>query len=151
MATESNPSEIARLTLKRLLSRRLPPSPENYQRVYEEISGEGGKQHAEFPERELKLILSLLPKETAIQKGLARKLNLSIQKEDINEYGKTLADFIYKETTEEKKTVALIPWKNLILELLAQFEAQNSGSLQPDKWDSLKRLLVTNVEDNNWG
>ena len=149
MATESNPSEIARLTLKRLLSRRLPPSPENYQRVYEEISGEGGKQHAEFPERELKLILSLLPKETAIQKGLARKLNLSIQKEDINEYGKTLADFIYKETTEEKKPVALIPWKNLILELLAQFEAQNSGSLQPDKWDSLKRLLVTNVEDNN--
>ena len=149
MATESNPSEIARLTLKHLLSRRLPPSPENYRRVYEEISGQAAKQHAEFPERELKLILSLLPKETAIQKGLARKLNISIQKEDINEYGRTLADFISKEATEGKKPVALIPWKNLLLELLTQFEAQSPGSLQPDKRDSLKRLLATNVEDNN--
>ncbi len=35
----SNPTEIARETLRLLATRRIPPTPENYQRIYAELSG----------------------------------------------------------------------------------------------------------------
>ena len=39
MATPSNPSEIARETLKSLAARKLAPTPDNYAQAYQEISG----------------------------------------------------------------------------------------------------------------
>ena len=39
MPAFTNPSEIARETLKTLAARRLAPNPENYQTIYQEISG----------------------------------------------------------------------------------------------------------------
>ena len=39
MATPSNPSEIARETLKALATRKLAPTPDNYAQAYQEISG----------------------------------------------------------------------------------------------------------------
>ena len=40
MENLSQPSEIARETIKRLASRKTPPTPQNYRRVYLEVSGE---------------------------------------------------------------------------------------------------------------
>lgn len=39
MTTLTNPSDIARETLKTLAARRITPTPDNYARVYQEISG----------------------------------------------------------------------------------------------------------------
>jgi len=38
----SNPTEVARETLRRLPMRRIPPTPDNYQTLYEEIAGVPG-------------------------------------------------------------------------------------------------------------
>jgi diguanylate cyclase len=35
----SNPTEVARETLRRLAMRRISPTPDNYQTLYEEIVG----------------------------------------------------------------------------------------------------------------
>jgi len=35
----ANPSEVARETLRRLALRRIAPTPDNYQALYEEITG----------------------------------------------------------------------------------------------------------------
>lgn len=42
MATPPTPSEIARKTLTTLTSRKIAPTPDNYARVYQEISGQDG-------------------------------------------------------------------------------------------------------------
>jgi diguanylate cyclase len=40
MSTPMNPPEIARETLKQMVARKLPPTPDNFTRIYHEISGE---------------------------------------------------------------------------------------------------------------
>ena len=45
MAKFSNPSEIARETLKQLMTRRMPPSPDNYLAIYNEIAGIADKRN----------------------------------------------------------------------------------------------------------
>jgi len=42
----ANPTEVARETLRRLAMRRIPPTPDNYQTLYEEIVGVPGAQTA---------------------------------------------------------------------------------------------------------
>ncbi len=39
MAETTNPTELARETLKVLATRRIPPTPQNYQRIFHEIAG----------------------------------------------------------------------------------------------------------------
>jgi len=50
MASNQNPTDLARETLKLLATRRIAPTPANYQRIYQEISGVGGSlsDHCEF-------------------------------------------------------------------------------------------------------
>lgn len=47
MAVLTNPSEIARETLKALAARKLAPTPDNYASVYQEISGEAQSPKAQ--------------------------------------------------------------------------------------------------------
>lgn len=65
---DRTPSEIARETLKQLAARRLPPTPDNYQALYDEISG--SRSAASFPEGPLRHILRVLPGQTPAQKRL---------------------------------------------------------------------------------
>lgn len=65
---ERNPSELARETLKLLASRRLPPTPDNYQALYDEIAGT--RSQPTFPEAQLRQILRVLPGQTPAQKRL---------------------------------------------------------------------------------
>jgi diguanylate cyclase len=97
MATPSNPSEIARETLKQLMARRMAPSPDNYLAIYNEIAGiadKTGKTADLFPERELKALLLSLPKETPAQQGLSRQLDQALKASNWEDYRKTIVDFI---------------------------------------------------------
>ena len=93
MATLTNPAEIARETLKLLLARRMPPTPDNYRAIYNEIA-ELGDADAPTPEREFKALLLALPKETPAQQGLARQLESALRGENWEDYRKTLSDFV---------------------------------------------------------
>ena len=62
------PSEIARETLKQLATRRLPPTPDNYLALYDEIAGTRSPQP--FPDGQLHHILRVLPGQTPAQKRL---------------------------------------------------------------------------------
>jgi diguanylate cyclase len=57
--TEKTPFEIARETLKQLTTRKLPPTPVNYQSIYNEVSGMPNV--APFPEEPLRQIAQSLP------------------------------------------------------------------------------------------
>ena len=65
---EQLPSDIARETLKQLVFRRLPPTPDNYRALYDEIAGQ--RTATPFPEGPLRKILRFIPGQTPAQKRL---------------------------------------------------------------------------------
>ena len=121
----SNPSEIARETLKQLTTRRVAPSPDNYRAIYNEIAGiqDRGKSAEPFPERELKALLLALPKETPALQRLARLLDQAIKSCSWENYRRLLVDFIKEHTADDTE----LAWADLIAELLRQWEAKQSG------------------------
>lgn len=73
-------SEIARETLKQLAARRLPPTPDHYRALYEEISG--SHTPAPFPEANLRGILRVLPAQTPAQKRLLDQFERAVAHKD---------------------------------------------------------------------
>lgn len=76
MAAPKTPSDIARETLKQLAVRRLSPTPDNYQALYEEIAGAASPPA--FPASALRAILRVLPGQTPAQKRLLNQLEQAI-------------------------------------------------------------------------
>lgn len=77
---DRSPSDIARETLKQLAARRLTPTPDNYQALYEEISG--APAAPTFPESPLRAIQRVLPGQTPAQKRLLGQFEAAITHKD---------------------------------------------------------------------
>ena len=138
MTAPSNPSEIARETLRMLASRRMPPSPENYRAIYHEIAGTTEKSVAQaFPENELRALLSSLPKETSIQMGLSRQLEQALKGKNWEDYRKALVEFIKAHGDETE-----LGWSELIGDFLRQWEAKQTGLTPARKRESLEHVLA---------
>lgn len=137
MQTFSNPSEIARETLRLLASRRMAPSPDNYRAIYHEIAGTVEKVPDVFPERELKSLLTSLPKEQPAQQRLSRQLDQALKAQNWESYRATLVDFI-----KENSKVTELGWSELIGEFLRQWEAKQAGFTQGRKRDALEHVLA---------
>ncbi|MBN9422647.1 MAG: GGDEF domain-containing protein [Candidatus Accumulibacter sp. 66-26] len=136
MPSFTNPSEIARETLRMLASRRIPPSPDNYRALYNEIAGSEEKAADTFPETELKTLLASLPKETPAQQGLARQLEQALRGKNWDDYRKTLVDFVKEHSAENE-----LGWSELIGDFLRQWEAKQSGLTAARKRESLEHVL----------
>jgi diguanylate cyclase len=136
MATLSNPSEIARETLKQLMTRRLAPSPENYQAIYNEIAGIG--ETLSFPDRELKNLLLALPRETPVQQRLARQLDHSLKERNWDDYKTALVEFIREHSAETD-----LSWSDLLAEFLRQWEGKQSNLTPARKREALEHVLAT--------
>ena len=137
MATPSNPSEIARETLKQLMSRRMSPSPDNYRDIYNEIAGIKEKTADVFPERELKSLIATLPKENSVQQRLSRQLDQALKGKNWEDYRKTLTEFVKEHSTESEQN-----WGDLITEFLRQWEAKQSALTPARKRESLEHVLA---------
>ena len=138
MPTFSNPSEIARETLKQLMSRRIAPSPDNYQAIYNEIAGINETPAAAFPERELKSLIASLPNASGAQQRLTRQLEQSLKAENWEDYRKTLIDFIKEHSTGSEQN-----WGDLIGEFLRQWEAKQSNLTSARKREALEHVLAS--------
>ncbi|MBX9720757.1 MAG: hypothetical protein K2X81_05140, partial [Candidatus Obscuribacterales bacterium] len=93
MTTLTNPFEIARETLRLLASRRVPPTPDNYLTLYQEISGV--KAVAEpFPEKQLRSLAMALPKATPDQMRLSRLLEEAVKASNWEDYKTHLVEFV---------------------------------------------------------
>ncbi|MBK7356243.1 GGDEF domain-containing protein [Propionivibrio sp.] len=143
MATLTNPSEIARETLKQLMSQRKAPSPENYRAIYHEIAGIAGKATEAFPERELKALVLALPRETPVQQRLSRQLDQSLKGANWEEYKKALVAFITEHSAESE-----LNWGELIAEFLRQWEAKQSNLTPARKRESLEHVLASTSKNS---
>ncbi|MBK8894473.1 MAG: GGDEF domain-containing protein [Propionivibrio sp.] len=143
MATLTNPSEIARETLKQLMSQRKAPSPENYRAIYHEIAGIADKASEAFPERELKALVLALPRETPVQQRLSRQLDQSLKGANWEEYKKALVAFITEHSAESE-----LNWGELIAEFLRQWEAKQSNLTPARKRESLEHVLASTSKNS---
>ena len=139
MTTLTNPFEIARETLRLLAARRIPPTPDNYLTLYQEIAGI--KSSADpFPEKQLRSLASELPKVTPDQLRLARQLDEAVKTSNWDEYKSRLIDFISTLAETQK-----LSWSDLISDLLKQWEAKHVGLTSARKRESLEHVLTSSA------
>jgi len=139
MAELTQPSEIARETLRRLATQRNPPTPDNYRRIYNEIAGTAETEA--FPERALKALATRLPRAAPEQLRFAQQLDGAIANRDWNELAAALAALL---KTHEAEPPA---WSGLIAELLAQMERRHAGMTQGRKRESVEHVLASAGSD----
>ena len=137
MTTLTNPFEIARETLRLLAARRIPPTPDNYLTLYQEISG--AKPAAEpFPDKQLRALASALPKTTPDQLRLARQLDEAVKGANWEDFKNRPVEFISTLAQTQK-----LAWSDLISDLLRQWEAKQIGLTVARKRESLEHVLTS--------
>lgn len=137
MPTLTNPFEIARETLRLLAVRRIPPTPDNYLTLYQEISGTKIITSA-FPEKELRSLADALPKNSPDQLRLGRQLEEAIKAGKWEDYKTRLTEFIAALAEAQK-----LGWADLITDLLRQWDAKHAGLTAARKRESLEHVLTS--------
>lgn len=131
MTTEQTPTDIARQALKDLVLHKLPPTPENFRRVYDDIAGHRS-------EDALHMLVRLLRDAGSTH---SRWLGLAVQLENAAAKGDAAA--------QEQLVRQLIPagnaagnWGDVLKELLKELETNRPGYTQSKKKDALERVLT---------
>lgn len=138
MPSFANPSEIARETLRLLASRRISPSPENYRDIYNEIAGTTSGNLAEnFPKRELQVLQTALPRETAVQQKLVKRFEQAFKGKNWDELRDGMADLVKQLANEHE-----LPWSELFRDFLCQWENKQAGLTVARKREALERVLA---------
>lgn len=130
-----NPSEVARETLKMLAQRKLLPTPDNYAKIFNEISGVPDKND-KGAEKVLRDIAEhLLKSDASATSGMALKKMLSEGKWErcYQEIEKSLA----KQDDETVQT-----WPVLIRDLLRQLDLPHKGLTVTRKKEGLETVLT---------
>lgn len=134
MADLTQPSEIARETLRQLAMRRTPPTPDNYRALYHEIAGTAAVEG--FPEKALKTLAAALPRATAEQSRYARQLESAIGERNWDSVKGVLGDVFTRMGAEPPN------WAALIHELLTQVGARHAGLTPAKKREALDHVLA---------
>ncbi|OHC64108.1 MAG: diguanylate cyclase [Rhodocyclales bacterium RIFCSPLOWO2_02_FULL_63_24] len=133
MAKPSQPSEVARETLRRLAMNKTPPTPDNYRAIYHEITG--SKIVEPFPERSLKTLQSALPRDTQEQVRFARQFETAIASGNWDSFGSALIDLVAKPGAEP------LAWSALIRELVQQLDTHHAGLTAAKKKETVEHVL----------
>lgn len=141
MSTLSNPFEIARETLRLLAARRVPPTPDNYLTLYQEIAGIKAAPEP-FPEKQLRTLAAALPKASNEQLRLARQLDEAVKAGSWDDYRNRLVEFVSALTEVQKLT-----WSELITDLVRQWDAKHVGLTVARKRESLEHVLSSSANN----
>ena len=134
----SNPSEIARETLKTLALRKIPPTPDNYSKIYAEI-GELPLDENNGAQQVLRSIADLLVKQSGKPAVVGNQLQKSLASKNWQHY---LSE-VEKVLPVAKAGNPIIPsWSELIRDLLRQIETQHKGLTITRKKEGLETVLT---------
>lgn len=139
MPTLTNPFEIARETLRQLAARRVPPTPDNYLTLYQEISGVKVADSA-FPEKHLRSLAAALPRVSPEQLRLARQLDEAVKDGNWDEYRNRLVEFVNALAESQK-----LGWSEMIGNLIRQWDAKHAGLTVARKRESLEHVLTSSA------
>lgn len=137
----SNPSEIARETLKHLAAQRLTPTPDNYLRLYNEIAGISAPQENNLEQ----LLRRTLHQVQADSPATARELS-GLERALAEHDWKGIEQGLASALRGRQEGID-VPWANLIRELLKEWEIKRSGLTAPRKKEALERILASFSSD----
>lgn len=133
MAEITQPSEIAREALRRLATRRIPPTPDNYRTLYHEIAGTA--EGDEFPDRSLKSLAGRLPRATPEQARFGQQLDAAIAAKDWTGLASAMLAVLKTFETEP------LGWSDLIGDLLGSMERRHPGLTPAKKREAVGHIL----------
>ncbi len=133
MIDTSQPSDVARETLRQLALRRIAPTPDNYRALYHEIAGTVAEDI--FPERALKQIAAALPRHNHDALRVAREFETAIAHADWPGLRSLIVDTLSAERGQD------LNWGTLLRELIAEWDRRHLGLTQARKREMLDRVL----------
>jgi diguanylate cyclase len=135
MTDTSQPSEVARETLRQLALRRIAPTPDNYRALYHEIAGSVAEDV--FPERPLKQIAAALPRNNQDALRLALDFEAAV---DQGEWSALRTLLVDKFSIPSKPD---LNWAPLLRDLVTEWDRRQTGLTQARKREMLERVLTS--------
>ncbi|MBS4098230.1 MAG: diguanylate cyclase [Sulfuricella sp.] len=135
MTTPTNPTDIARETLKLLASRRVAPTPDNYLKLYNEIAGIEPAQDGGVENVLHKVLQDAFREDPSLAREFAG-FERALGEHDWKGIEQGMAGLL-RGRRNGKDT----PWGALIRDLLKEWETKRSGLTAPRKKESLERVL----------
>ncbi|MDE2599047.1 MAG: GGDEF domain-containing protein [Rhodocyclaceae bacterium] len=130
---DMQPSEIARETLRQLAMRRIPPTPDNYLTLYNEIAGTRAVES--FPLNALKQMTAAMPAATAEQVRYGRLLDNAIASGNWDALREAWQEIFERGGSDP------LPWGTMLKDLLTQLEVRSAGLTQAKKREALDHVL----------
>jgi len=131
----SNPSDIARETLKQLAARRMAPTPENYQRIYHEIA-ETAPESGNETTTEIVNTLQNLGRTHPQSYNTLKNLSQALEQNDWKAFSLHFEALIAQQRSDQTG------WADLVRELIKQWDLKQTGLTTPRKKDALERVLI---------
>lgn len=132
----SNPSETARETLKLLAARKLAPTPDNYARVYQEISGEA--QASDGAAAVLEQIVQKLTQDSPKNAAISQEINKYIKAQNWQQCQSELQKLLPQA---KGPSGGAQPWPAMIRDLLTQLDTHHKGITITRKKEGLETVL----------
>ncbi|MBK7665178.1 MAG: GGDEF domain-containing protein [Sterolibacteriaceae bacterium] len=137
--TAHHPSEVAREALRRLAIRRMPPTPDNYRTLFNEIAGLSTEEI--FPERVMRAIAAALPRRNPEQARLARTFEAAVEEKTWPAMRRALLEIA------EQRVGVQLTWAALIRDLLQQWERHHTGFTIARKRQQVDYVLEASGHD----
>ncbi|MES2012490.1 MAG: GGDEF domain-containing protein [Pseudomonadota bacterium] len=147
MEQKSSPIELARQTLMQLVQRKLPPTPDNYRSVYDEIAGIKSVDQSLELGRTLEKVLHEAGKQQAKYIVTAQAISPLIEKQDWRKLEDQLRKLFI--TGAGGDDVADVNWSTLIRNLLKQLEVSHKGVTLSRKKEGLSKVLSNFGSDSD--
>ena len=144
---DASPSTIAREALQRLALLRIPPTPDNYQKTYDEIAGNGNNQMCASAKKFLSELAAEIPRSTQELINLSNTLARAIREHDWEKYKLTLLDQVVPSDEVIASAARKTPqntstsWNKTIEVLLKQLEKNHGNLTTARKREGLQRVL----------
>ncbi|MBS1156576.1 MAG: hypothetical protein H6R07_2500 [Proteobacteria bacterium] len=135
----SNPTEIARETLKQLMTRRVPPTPDHYEAIYHEIARTPDAERLHPGLRQIIETLAAQPNQTP---EMQRQIE-TLRQIAIEENWPALPKQLFSCIENQGKQIALArSWSDLIRDLIRQWDLRNPAYPASRKKDALEKVLI---------
>jgi diguanylate cyclase len=139
---KKSPTEVARQTLLQLTTRKIAPTPDNYRKMYDEISGVTSIDHSLELARTLDSVLQEAGQKQPKYIVAAQSINSLISKRDWAKLEDQLRKLIPVGDIDDA-----ITWPMVVRNLVKQLEVNHKGITNTRKKEGLNRVLTNFGQD----
>ncbi|MCB5190839.1 GGDEF domain-containing protein [Methylobacillus arboreus] len=136
MQESASAIEIARQTLMQLASRKIPPTPDNFRAVYDEIAGVKSADSSTGLANALDEVLLVAGLQSPKYLVAAQAIKQSVESSNWQRFKEQLTGLLPQSGVSEE-----VSWPTALRHLLKQLEASHRGVTLSRKREGLQRLL----------